>query len=331
MLAALFAYKLTCSRVKVTGSTGVIYIPKGTDYSGLQSILQKKHLIRWMFLFNLDAGLTGLKEQVKEGRYEFPAGTTYLQLARLLRSGLQSPVKLNIRKCRTKTEFARYIASRMEIDSAALLQTLNDEQPAARSAFAGLNTEQSLCLFIPNTYELYWNCGLSNFLLRMLQEYHAYWNSSRQAQARTLGLSTTEVYILASIVDEETAMEADKTPIAGVYINRLRKGMKLDADPTVKFAMGNFSLRRLYNKHLEYESPYNTYLHKGLPPGPICIPSLSSLEAVLRYADTTQQHDYLYFCASVDKPGYSVFASTLEEHRKNAKNYNDYLNDKNIH
>ena len=179
---------------------------------------------------------------------------------------------------------------------------------------------------IPNTYELYWNVGTEKFMSRMKEEYDKFWTAEKIAKAKDKNLAPIEAITLASIVEEETNVNTDKPLIASVYINRLKKGMALQADPTLKFALNDFGLRRILTAHTDYESPYNTYKYKGLPPGPICTPSLSSLNAVLN-APTT---DYIYFCADPDRIGYSVFATNYLEHQKNAIRYQHYLNTRGI-
>jgi UPF0755 protein len=190
----------------------------------------------------------------------------------------------------------------------------------------GFDQYSIVCNFIPNTYEVYWTISPKGLLLKMNKEYKRYWNDERLALAKQLGLSPNEVMTLASIVSEESNQEKEYSLIAGVYLNRVRKGMLLQADPTVKFALQDFSLKRILGKHLEVESPYNTYRKTGLPPGPICIPSVKVIDAVLH----TQPHSYIYFCAKEDFSGYHNFAVTLEEHNQNARRYQRALNEHNI-
>jgi UPF0755 protein len=184
--------------------------------------------------------------------------------------------------------------------------------------------KQPMTLFIPNTYEIYWNTNAEEFLQRMKKESDRFWNEDRKAKAQRLRLTKYEVITLASIVEEETNYNPERSRIAGVYLNRIKKGMLLQADPTVKFALRDFTIRRIYNSHLAFVSPYNTYLVKGLPPGPICTPSVKSIDAVLQ----AEQNEYLYFCASVDSPGTHVFAKTYEQHLLNARRYQKYLNER---
>ncbi|MEE1542020.1 MAG: endolytic transglycosylase MltG, partial [Paludibacteraceae bacterium] len=190
----------------------------------------------------------------------------------------------------------------------------------------GLNRATAVSLFIPDTYEVYWNLSPTDLLDRMKKEHNIFWNEERTLKLNALGLSQAEVSTLASIVEEETSKKDEKPVVAGLYLNRLKRGIPLQADPTVKFALQNFGLRRIYKKHLEYDSPYNTYLYAGLPPGPIRIPSKESIDAVLNFT----KHNYIYMCAKEDFSGYHNFASSLDEHNKNAAKYRNALNKKNI-
>ena len=209
------------------------------------------------------------------------------------------------------------------MDSAVVAQHFAD------SAFCrqyGYDTATMACLFIPNTYEVYWNTSLEDFMKRMQKENTIFWNKERLRLAEATGLTPNEVVTLASIVDEETANNAEKPMVAGMYINRLRTGMPLQADPTVKFALHDFSLRRIYHNHLNVESPYNTYRNTGLPPGPIRIPSIAGIDAVLNHV----KHDYLYMCAKEDFSGTHNFARTYREHLANAAKYSKALNQRGI-
>jgi UPF0755 protein len=191
----------------------------------------------------------------------------------------------------------------------------------------GLDSANIKSLFIPNTYEFYWNTTAEGFTDRMIEEHNRFWNADRMAEAEHLGMTPAEVVTLASIVEKETNKNDEKQAIAGVYINRINSGWRLQADPTVVYAIGDFNIKRVLNKHKKYESPYNTYLNLGLPPGPICIPSISSVDAVLNYED----HDFMFFCAKDDLSGYHVFARTNAEHRRNAKRYQEALDERRIY
>jgi UPF0755 protein len=241
----------------------------------------------------------------------------------MLRNGNQVPVKLTFNNIRLKKDFTERISHQLMLDSPTLLERLNDSSFAAS---LGFDTATIMTLFIPNTYEMYWNIPVDHFLKRMKTEYNRFWTKERLAKADAISLSPAEVSILASIVEEETAKKEEFLLVAGLYLNRLRKGMLLQADPTVKFAANDVTLRRILYHHLEIDSPYNTYKHPGLPPGPIRLPSISAIDAVLNYTE----HSYLYMCAKEDFSGAHNFAVTLKEHNTNARNYQAALNRNNI-
>jgi UPF0755 protein len=236
----------------------------------------------------------------------------------MLRSGNQTPVNFVITKLRTKEDFAKKIGNNFECDSVSVIQFLNNNDSLSKY---DLDSNTVMTAVIPNTYILKWNNSTTSLFRKLFTEQQKFWTEKRKAEASALNLSQKEVYILASIVEEETNEENDKGKIASVYLNRLRTGMKLAADPTVKFAMKDFALKRIYFKHLSFASPFNTYQHSGLPPGPICTPSIKTIDAVLNAPAT----DYLYFVAKPDFSGYSNFASGYEEHMKNAKAYQQAL------
>ena len=267
--------------------------------------------------FSILAALTSYK--IHPGRYAVEKGETMLNLYRKLRSGRQTPVKLVIPTVRTMDRLAGALDKKLMLDSVTLANAFADTTFCKKY---GYDTATIACLFIPNTYEVYWNISLDDFMKRMVKENKAFWTPQRLAKAHEAGLTTNDVITLASIVDEETANNSEKPMVAGMYINRLNRDMPLQADPTVKFAVGDPSLRRILNKHVETESPYNTYKHTGLPPGPIRIPSIQSLNAVLNY----QKHNYLYMCAKEDFSGRHNFAVSLAEHNRNANRYRAALN-----
>lgn len=259
----------------------------------------------------------------RTGRYRVACGTTCLQLFRQLRNGIQEPVRLNIPPLRTMEKLAHALSQQLMVDSAEIASMLTD------SSFCmvyGYTTANIPALFIPNTYEVYWDTSVNKLMDRMQRENKKFWNAEREQKAKACNMTHEEIATLASIVDEETANNAEKPMIAGLYLNRLKKGMLLQADPTVKYAVGDFSLRRILNKHLLTESPYNTYKVRGLPPGPIRIASIAGLEAVLNYAE----HNYLYMCAKEDFSGTHNFATTYSEHLRNARRYVKVLNARGI-
>ena len=260
---------------------------------------------------------------VKTGRYAIQPTDNMRYLYRRLSMGYQTPVKLTIGSVRTLDRIARNASRQLMIDSTEIANLLNDTTFIRKM---GYTKENLPALFIPNTYEVYWNTSAEDFMTRMQKEHKAYWNEKRMKQAEAIGLTPIEVATLASIVEEETANQAEKPMVAGLYINRLKRGMLLQADPTVKFSMGNFELRRILYRHLEVDSPYNTYKYAGLPPGPIRIPSYQGLESVLNYT----KHNYLYMCAKEDFSGTHNFAVTSAQHAANARRYQQALNRRGI-
>jgi UPF0755 protein len=244
-------------------------------------------------------------------------------LHRRLSMGYQTPIKLTVGSVRTLDRIARNTARQLMVDSCEIANILND---TAYISKLGFTPETLPALFIPNTYEVYWNMSAEDFMQRMLKEHKAFWNEKRLKQAEAIGLTPIEVATLASIVEEETANQAEKPMVAGLYINRLKKGMLLQADPTVKFSLQEFGLKRILFKHLEVDSPYNTYKYAGLPPGPIRIPSYQGLESVLNYT----KHNYIYMCAKEDFSGTHNFAVTSAQHAANARKYQQALNRRGI-
>lgn len=277
-------------------------------------------------------GLNGFKtivrhskyaENIHTGRYAIKPGENAYDIFNRLKSGQQSSMNLRIPSFRTMDKLAGHLGRKLMIDSLTLVKAFYD------TAFCkkyGYSVETLPALFVPNTYDMFWNVSLENLMKRMTKEHQAFWNKERTAKADSLKLSKTEVATLASIIDEETANNGEKPMIAGMYLNRLRINMPLQADPTIKFAMKEFKIRRIYNNMLKTESPYNTYINTGLPPGPIKIASIAGIDAVLNYVD----HKYLYMCAKEDFSGTHNFAATYREHLNNAIRYRKALNKRNI-
>ena len=260
---------------------------------------------------------------LKTGRYAIKPADNMRYLHRRLSMGYQTPVKLTIGSVRTLDRMARNVSRQLMIDSTEVATLLND---TAYIREIGYTKETLPALFIPNTYEVYWDMSAEDFMARMQKEHKAYWNEKRMKQAEAIGLTPIEVATLASIVEEETANQAEKPMVAGLYINRLKRGMLLQADPTVKFSLQEFGLKRILFKHLEVDSPYNTYKYAGLPPGPIRVPSYQGLESVLNYT----KHNYIYMCAKEDFSGTHNFAVTSAQHAANARKYQQALNRKGI-
>lgn len=302
---------------------GYFFIRTGANYADVLLGLEAQGLITNINSFDAVAKRKGYDTKVKPGRYKVVAGSNNTAIVNMLLSGNQAPVNVTINAWRTKKDLAGRIGRVLETDSIALLTMLND--PSFCQSL-GFNTETIISLFIPNTYEFFWNTDVDGVIKRMQSEYKKFWTEKRKAQAKALNLSQAEVATLASIVEKESNMKAERPTIAGVYLNRLRKGMKLQADPTVVYAVGDFTLRRILNKHLATNSPYNTYMYVGLPPGPICIPSISSIDAVLE----NQKHSYIYFCAKEDFSGYHNFAATYSQHLANAAKFQAAMNERGI-
>ena len=259
----------------------------------------------------------------KTGRYALKPTDNMRYLHRRLSMGYQTPIKLTIGSVRTLDRMARNVSRQLMIDSVEIANLLND---TAFISKMGYNKQTLPALFIPNTYEVYWNMSAEDFMARMQKEHKAYWNEERLKKAEAIGLTPIEVSTLASIVEEETAVNAEKPMVAGLYINRLKRGMLLQADPTVKFSLKEFGLKRILYKHLEVDSPYNTYKYAGLPPGPIRVPSYQGLESVLNYT----KHNYLYMCAKEDFSGTHNFATNSAQHAANARRYQQALNKRGI-
>lgn len=300
-----------------------IYIPNQADFEMVVTLMTNENVLKNNTSFIKVAEHKGYPAKIKGGRYRITSGMSNHQLLNLLISGRQAPVRFTFNNIRTREDLARVVSRKLEADSAHLVSLLyNDEFMQVH----GMTAETALALFIPNTYEFYWNTTAEGFVERMAREYKIFWTEERKAKAVAANLTPVEVCILASIVDEETIKNDEKSTVAGLYINRLRKGIRLQADPTIKHALGNFQVKRILSKDLEIDSPYNTYIYAGLPPGPIRIPSVSGIDAVLNY----QQHDYLYMCAREDFSGYHNFARTLDQHNRYAAKYRRALRDRNI-
>lgn len=257
--------------------------------------------------------------RVKPGNYAIRPGDSMRDICLRLLSGNQTPVKLVIPSVRTLDRLAGAVGKQLMTDSASIASILSDNHLIDS---LGYTPETFPAMFIPNTYEVYWTMTPEQFVTRIHKEHTRFWNDTRLSKAKALGLTPVEVATLASIVDEETNKNDEKPLVAGLYLNRLKRGMLLQADPTVKYAHGKFELRRILLAHLTIDSPYNTYKYAGLPPGPIRIPSTAGLESVLNPA----QHSYIYMCAKEDFSGYHNFATTLSQHNANARRYQQELN-----
>ena len=292
-----------------------LYIRTGqTTYAGLVQSLKDSNFIKSPGAFNFLGKRMSLPEKLKAGRYEIKKGMSLFDIVRLLRNGRQTPVNLVITKLRTKEDLAAFIGKRFECDSLSVIRFLNSNDSLQQYS---LDTNTAITGIFPNTYQFFWNSTPTLLFKKLFAEKNVYWTEERKELATQRGLTPITAYILASIVEEETRAATEKDTMASVYLNRFHQGMRLQADPTVKFALREFGLKRIYEKHLAIESPYNTYRNKGLPPGPICTPSLETLNAVLHSPSTK----YLYFVAKSDFSGRHVFSETYEQHLIHAREF----------
>ena len=301
----------------------IVLIPTGAGFEQVVDSMRAAGVIADVRLFRMLAERKKYRGRVKPGRYRIKPGTSLNELVNKLRSGEQDPVRITFTNIRTLPQLSGRIASCIEVDSLAVLNAIRD--PATAQRF-GFQEGTIIAMFVPNTYEVWWTVSPEDLLARMAQEYKRFWNDGRKAKAAARGLSQTDVSVLASIVQAETAKPDEAPMVASVYLNRLRIGMPLQADPTLKFALGLDSLSRILTTDLTVDSPYNTYAHTGLPPGPINMPEPRYIDAVLNAPES----GYLYFCAREDLSGYSNFAKTYEQHLVNARRYQHALNERRI-
>jgi UPF0755 protein len=300
-----------------------IYIPTGSKYIDVVEIVSSTEYLKDIETFKWVSSRMGYPYSIKPGRYKLVSDMSNRDLISILRAGLQTPIRLTFTGFRTPQQLAEKVSNQIEADSAEIVEAFLSPKIAAQYGFT---TESFIAMFIPNTYEFFWNTGTKGFFDRMNREYEIFWTEEKDKKAAEIGLSRVKVSTIASIVEEETIRVDERPRVAGVFMNRLKRGMPLQADPTIKFAMGDFTIRRILTKHLQIDSPYNTYKYRGLPPGPINAPSISSINAVLNH----ESHKYLYFCAKPDYSGYHAFASTLSEHNRNARIYQQFLNKERI-
>lgn len=320
---ASWGYQVILSANFEPRKTVYVYVDERKDFGDLCRQLADSAGCKRIGDFRRLAGWLDYPAEMRTGRYAVGPGMNNLTLLKDLLRGHQVATRVTFNNIRFKEDLAERLDEQLMFSGDALLTLLND---SAYCDSLGFTPQTVVSLFIPNTYEVYWNIPVEKLIQRMKKEYDAFWNDDRLAKAKSLNLTPAEVATLASIVEEETAA-ADEYPIvAGLYLNRLRIGMPLQADPTVKFAVGDFSLKRILFEHLEIESPYNTYKYAGLPPGPLRLPSIKGMDAVLNH----MQHNYLYMCAKEDFSGRHNFASTLAEHARNASRYRAALNRRGI-
>ena len=331
VIAVLMIYGLILLRqifsanTKFSDDEVYVYVPTDAKYEDVKKIMTP--YVENMDRFEMVANKRGYTDNVIPGRFLLTKGMNSYALVKTLR--LNSPVKLAFNNQERVENLAGRVGSQIEADSVSLLNSFKDSIFLKENGF---NEENVLALFIPNTYEIYWNITAEKFRDKMIKEYRNFWNEERIAKAKAQGLTPVEATILASIVHKESVKKDERPRIAGVYLNRLRLEMPLQADPTVIFAMKKKSndfnqvIKRVFYKDLIMPHPYNTYMNIGLPPGPIAMPDITALESVL----DPEKNDFIYFCASVERFGYHEFAATLPEHNVNAKKYSDWINSQGV-
>jgi UPF0755 protein len=323
---AWFAYKGVFYSNVFLGNNNYrfFYVHTGDDFDDVVLNLKQEGILREESTFKWLAMQKDYPNKIRPGKYRIIKGMSNNKLVNILRAGLQEPVRLVITQARTLPELVGKIGAQLECDSLDLINKLQDESFLKPY---GLTRKNALAFFLPDTYEFYWNTSGKEFLHRMGEYYEKFWTAERKEQASALNLSRGEVATLASIVQQESNYKPERPTIAGVYLNRLRKGMRLQADPTVVYAVGDFTIRRVLKEHLNYDSPYNTYLYSGLPPGPIALPSKDAIDAVLK----NQRHSFIYFCAKADFSGQHAFAANLSDHDLNAAKFRKALNSRKIY
>lgn len=307
--------------------TAVLLIPTGSRYPEVLDSLESGNILKNTKTFEWVAEKKNYPQLVKPGRYVLKGGMTNNELVNKLRAGDQDPLRITLHDISGIHQLAGTLGAKLEPDSIAFLNLFKADE--ALSAF-GVSSNTVTAYFLPNTYEVWWDTSPAAFLQRMRKEFNKFWDEERVRKAQQLGLSPIDVVTLASIVEKETVKGDEKPIVAGLYLNRLKRGMRLESDPTVIYGIRrdnpNMQIYRVYNKHLAYQSPYNTYRNAGLPPGPIKIPALSSIDAVLNHA----RHNYIFMAADPERPGYHNFASNLRQHTINANKYRRWANEAGI-
>jgi len=300
-----------------------IIIDDDTDFNGLIKKLEEDTLINDILSFSFLSKIMKYQENIKIGAYNVKMNMSNYDMITMLRSGNQTPVKLTFSYARKIDELAEKITNKLKMSKDDLLNYLQNNI----EKYNGFKKSDIISIFLPDTYEVYWNISPENLTERMYSEYKKFWNSDRMAKLNKISLNQKEAIVLASIVASETRMLDEADRVAGLYINRLKSNMRLQADPTLIFAANDFTIRRVLNKHKKIKSPYNTYIHKGLPPGPIRLASKQYIDAVLNY----EKHNYIYMCAKEDFSGYHAFATNLTDHNRNARKFQIALNQKKIY
>ncbi len=301
-----------------------LFIPTGSGIGEVRDLLVESGVVRNMETFDWVAERKNYPNHVRPGRYRIRSSMNNNDLVNMLRSGTQEPAQLIFNSVRTLEKLCGIVADQIEADSLEILNHLNDETYISQFGFNKFTVKE---MFIPNTYEVYWNSNADQFIQRMEKEYRRFWTEERKRKAEALGLTTHEVSTLASIIDEETNKNDEKPTITGVYLNRLTRGIPLQACPTLRFATGDYTIHRVLLEHMKIESPFNTYKYRGLPPGPINIPSIAGIDAVLN----AEKHDYFYFSAKEDMSGYHYFSKTLAEHNRYARLYQKVLDEQRVY
>lgn len=322
------AWRVYNSGFKLQNTT-YLYVDADDNVDSISQKIESQTAPESMRVFHLFAGLLNLKDRIRTGRYEVSPQHTMLNLIRDIRNHHEKPIMLVVPSTRTMDAMAGKLANQLMLDSASIEQYLKDE---GNIKALGYTKETLPGLFIPNTYEVYWDVSIPKLMERMQKENAAFWNEERMDKLQEVSqyageeMTKEKVITLASIVDSETADDGEKPTIAALYMNRMRKPMALQSDPTVIFAVGDFSIRRVLHEHLKVESPYNTYRNLGLPPGPIRVPSIAGIDAVLNH----DKNDYIYMCAKEDFSGTHNYAVSYGEHLRNAARYTKALNERGI-
>ncbi len=300
--------------IKPTSTDVELFIPSSPTYDEVISLLEYSDALVSLTDFMWVVEKKGVQNSFKGGRYILKSGMNNNTIVNMLVGGYQSPVKVVFNNIRTLSDLSSALGKRLEPDSVAFITFFNNDSLLGEM---GYSQETILAYILPNTYEMWWTTKPEDFMKRMEKEYKTFWNNSRIEKANEIGLSPFEVSVLASIVDEETTKGEERSRVAGLYINRINRGMRLEADPTIKYVLNDFNVRRILKRDLVIDSPYNTYMYKGLPPGPIRMPSTQAIDAVLNY----EKHNYIFMCAKEDFSGYHNFAQTLRQHNLNADRY----------
>ncbi|RFZ84178.1 endolytic transglycosylase MltG [Mucilaginibacter terrenus] len=318
-----FFYYLRYLGPNVNDNKEYLYIKTGSNFNDVYKTITEQRLVNDTTTFLWAAHNMKYVNRVRPGKYRLKPGMSNRAFINMLKAGNQEPVTLAFHNLRLKEQFAGFVSKKLEPDSVSILRLLDSTEFAEAHGFT---TDNIYTVFIPNSYQFYWNTTPEKFFDRMYANYQKFWTPERKFKAQSLDLSPVQVSVLASIVDAEALHDDEMPSIAGLYLNRLKKGMKLQADPTVIFAMNDFTIKRVLNRYLTKDSPYNTYMYKGLPPGPVMMPSLNAINSVLDY----KKSDYLYMCAKEDFSGYHNFATNEAEHKINARKFQQALNDRNI-